>query len=193
MEISEESICKIESLNIIGFLASIKKNGSENKYLIALSQNKEALDLNNELEFSQMNGNKYKFSLINHFTKIININDKFIYVINILKEDNLDLLKFIEIDLSDCTKYKNESIFVLFYNEMGSEGFIMGKIKNTENKTMEINHNIIRVEEKGLAGSPVILNSNSKVIGIHCGAEWTDSSSKCILINEIVKELNLKN
>ena len=69
----------------------------------------------------------------------------------------------------------------------------MGKIKNIENKEMEINHNIIRVEKKAVAGSPVILNINSKVIGIHCGAEWTDSSSKCILISEIVKELNLKN
>ena len=193
METSEESLCKIESLNSIGFLASIKNEETEHKFLIALSHDKEPQPLKNELEFTLMNGETNKLSLTNHFTKIINFYEKYVYVIKILKEDNLDLLKFIEIDLDDCNKHKNESIFVLFYNEMSNEDFIMGRIKNIENKQMEISHNIIRVEEKGIAGSPVILKSNSKVIGIHCGAEWTDSFSKCLLISEIFKELSLDN
>ena len=46
-----------------------------------------------------MNGETNKLSLTNHFTKIINVNEKFVYVINILKGDNLDTLKFVEIDL----------------------------------------------------------------------------------------------
>ena len=99
-----------------------------------------------------MNGERSKLSLTNHFTKIINVIEKYVCVINIVKEDNLDLLKFAEIDLDDCNKYKNQSIFVLFYNEMSNESFIIGKIKNIENKEMEISHNIIRVEERGNAG-----------------------------------------
>ena len=193
MEISEKSLCKIESLNSVGFLASIKEGEKENKFIIALSQNNESLPLKNELEFSQISGETHKISLSNHFTKIININGKIIYAINILKEDNLDTLKFAEIELEDCNKYKSESIFVLFYNENSNESFIMGRIGNIENKEMEISHNIIRVEEQGNAGSPVILKNNSKVVGMHCGAEWIDDNSKCILIGEIVKELNLKN
>ena len=49
-----------------------------------------------------------KFSLINPFAKIINVNDKYVYEINILKDDILVHLKFIEIDLDDCNKYINE-------------------------------------------------------------------------------------
>ena len=113
METSEESLCKIESLNSIGFLASIKKGETKHKFLIALSHDKKPQPLKNELEFTLMNGETNKLSLTNHFTKIINVNEKFVYVINILKGDNLDTLKFVEIDLEDCNHIKMNPF--LFY------------------------------------------------------------------------------
>ena len=109
---------------------------------------------------------KYK-RYIRCFEKPIDIT-----IIEILEEDNIknEEVKFLEFDLEYCNGYEsnfNKDIYSFQYDfgrDIPDLGY--GKILRINNH-FEFEHNIDT--DFGSSGSPIILNENNKVIGIHKG------------------------
>lgn len=104
-------------------------------------------------------------------------------------ENFINDIKFLDYDLNfikGYNQYKNIEVFSLGYPYGGNLTSDSGII--TEIKGWELYHNINT--EVGYSGSPIILFTTLKVIGIHKGGETKKNINFGIFIGEILKEIN---
>lgn len=129
-----------------------------------------------------------KFELKNHFAKYFKEFDATVIELN-NSDDFINNIKFLDYDLNFIKgyfQYKNIEVFSLGYPLGGKlksdNGFI------TEIKGVELYHNINT--EVGYSGSPIILFTTLKVVGIHKGGEPRKNINVGIFIGEILKQIN---
>ena len=176
----EESICKIycrKGGNGTGFFCLIPFPNKFNLLPVLITNNhvleKEDIKLNSKIKFTLNNDNKQFEIFIDNKRKVFT-NDKFdITIIEIKKNDNLKLDKFLEIDdqiFKDNPNdiYKQISIYIIYYPSIKKPAFANGIIKVIEEDNYNIHHLCSSVP--GSSGSPIINLKNNKVIGIHKGA-----------------------
>lgn len=129
-----------------------------------------------------------KFELNKHFIKFFQDADATVIELN-NSEDFINDIVFLDYDLNflkGYLQYKNIEVF--------SVGYLYGdKIHSDSGKIIEINgfelyHDINT--EVGYSGSPIILCTTLKVIGIHKGGERKKNINFGVFIGEILKEIN---
>ena len=129
-----------------------------------------------------------KFELNKHFIKFFQDADATVIELN-NSEDFINDIVFLDYDLNflkGYLQYKNIEVF--------SVGYLYGdKIHSDRGKIIEINgfelyHDINT--EVGYSGSPIILCTTLKVIGIHKGGERKKNINFGVFIGEILKEIN---
>jgi len=192
-----KSVCKIfyekivdgkrEIENATGFFMKINK---ELKYLFTCNHVLSKDIINESINIKTHNKKEIKFELKNRNIEIIDIamieikeNDEFIKDIDFLDYDSNYIKGYDE-------EYRDKEIFALQYPKEKIEDK-SGKIK----KIMEIsNTNYYEFEhsidtDKGSSGSPIILASISKVIGIHKHGD--NKIHYGTFIREIFKNKNL--
>ena len=129
-----------------------------------------------------------KFELKNHFIKYFKEFDVTVIELN-NSDDFINNIKFLDYDLNfikGYLQYKNIEVFSLGYPRGGKlkhdNGFI------TEIIGAELFHNINT--DVGYSGSPIILFTTLKVVGIHKGGEPKKNLNVGIFIGEILKQIN---
>ena len=169
---ASEAVCKItikkNNANATGFFLEISslKCLLTNYHVIS----KDLVDTNSEIEIETYSKIKVVIQLnkneryIKYFEK-----PKDITVIQINNSDEINkYIKFLQYDLnysSGYQIYKNVDIFALEHPRGNDVGGAAGKIIRISN--YEFYHNIDT--DIGSSGSPIILSSNLKVVGIHKG------------------------
>ena len=152
---------------------------------------KEIVDVNSIIEIKNNSNNKIDLKLNKNERFIKFFKDDDITVIQIKNTDGINkYFKFLNYDLNykdGFKKYKDASIFVAHYP--GNEA------ENASGKIIEINGNEFTHEactDAGSSGSPVILISNSRVIGIHKGgnSDCDELINYGTFIGAIFEEIN---
>ena len=179
IEQSEKSICKIkckEGGYGTGFFCIIPFPDKFHQLPVLMTNNhvidKEGIIKGNKIQFT-INNDKINVEIIIDDIRRIYTNKKYdITIIEINKNDKLDMNSFLEIDyqifkdnLNDI--YKNKSIYLIGHPK-GESTYSMGLIKYINEKNYDIRHTC--KSYPGSSGCPIINLSNNKVIGIHKGA-----------------------
>ena len=127
-------------------------------------------------------------------------------IIEILKEDEIfkKINNYFEIDTyimnnESQNNYLNQDICIVQYPDGGELSFAQGGIQCFDN--YKIKHLVST--HHGSSGSPILLQNNFKIIGIHkaasvkknenIGISMKDILIECKLNNEIICECNIKN
>ena len=114
-----------------------------------------------------------------------------ITIIEIKKDDGLDLESFLEIDNinnNPIEYYNQKSVYLLQFPNDKEADFSNGDIKSLDNYTIYHTCNTI----KGSSGSPIINILNNKVIGIHRGSKGVFNYNLGTLIKMPIEDFNLK-
>ena len=150
---------------------------------------KEIVDVNSIIEIKNNSNNKIDLKLNKNerFIKFFPKDD--ITIIQIKNTDGINkYFNFLNYDLNykDGFKtYKDAPIFIPHYPE--------NNVENVSGKISEINDNEFTHEactHEGSSGSPVILISNSKVIGIHKEGNFDENVNYGTFIGVIFEEIN---
>ena len=167
-EKSENSTCKINYLGILGTGFFFKYN--KDKYYLmtnnhvldnnAINNNELLIIYKNKEEIIKLNGDRLKLT-----------NKKLDYtIIEILEEDEIfkKIKDYFEIDNyimnnESINNYKNQDICIVQYPEGGNLSFAQGGINSFDN--YKIKHLVST--HHGSSGSPILLQNNFKIIGIH--------------------------
>ena len=170
------------------FFINIINNGNDFRFLVACFDfsPKELENQKIELEINK----KEKISLFidyNHiledpfYISVIQIKDKDKNIIN-----NFEFLTCDENYIHGYNQYEDKDVFTLKYQEGVGFAYKIGKIMKIDEKD-EFTHNI----QTGLdsAGSPIILLSDSKIIGIQKNGTRTEKFYKGIFLGKILDEL----
>jgi len=153
------------------------------------------VDKNLCIEVSNNSGVKEKLILNKKERYIKFFEQPDITVIEIKKTDKINkLFKSLKPDLNfqnGFNTYKNEKIFILehpYGKELKTAGGNIYDIEKVENKNFRFYHKICTAE--GSSGSPMILISNSKVVGIHPGGLREGNENLGTFIGVIFHEIN---
>ena len=165
-EISK-SICKINvgDAEGTGFLIEILKK----KYLMTCEHviTKDLIDKNENIEitFNKTIKKNIRLDVTKRFIRALRNNGKDIdaTIIEILEEDNIDQNSFLEPDLKNINNSNKLLHKKIWIYEIKTQKLSQGEIIKIENN--EFVHNA--TTESGFSGSPVLLENNKKVIGIH--------------------------
>ena len=196
-----KSICKIkikegEGSSGTGFFAKIPFPDSYN-YLPVLMTNNHIIEnnMNNKYEIvvQETNDNNLKtIKLFFNDSRLFYTNKEYdITIIEIKKDDGLDLESFLEIDNinnNPIEYYNQKSVYLLQFPNDKEADFSNGDIKSLDNYTIYHTCNTI----KGSSGSPIINILNNKVIGIHRGSKDVFNYNLGTLIKMPIEDFNLK-
>jgi surface protein len=127
--------------------------------------------------------------LLHHKKKIIQIINKpyDITAVEILEDDKIKNITFLDYDYNDMNKYINEEVFILQHPNGKELHIASGTIININKKIYEFEHTLDT--DNGSAGSPVIRTDNCKVIGIHKKRIEESDNKKGSFINLIVQKI----
>ena len=171
----KKSICKIITKDykiISGYFCIIKYPDIFNYLPVLIINNYEFgendIIIDKRIEFI-LNSNEKSYILIDESRKLYMNKNYNIIIIEIKKNDKIDINQFLEID-DDIYKdninniYKNKEIYEIYYNKDGDIQYFFGKIKkvdddyNIEYFNSYDSHNYI---------NPIINLNNNKLIGIN--------------------------
>ena len=176
-----KKICKINSIHF-GTFCHIK---TKNMNVLLTNYIDEDDDFINKanLEYQIIGSNeKKKINMKKDRFKLTDKDLKFA-IIEILEEDKVS--NFIEIDNGHKfpEEYKNQDITYICESKKAKEGLIMsdGKISDIENMHFNYRGNLINSN-----GTPLMLKSNSTLIGLNVGER------KALSIKEIINKMELK-
>ena len=204
---SENSTCKINYMGKLGTGFFFKYNNDKyyfmtNNHVLdinAINNNELSIIYKNKEEIINLNGDRLKLS-----------NKKLDYtIIEILEEDEIfkKIKDYFEIDNyimnnESQNNYKNQDICIVQYPDGGDLSFAQGGINSLDN--YKIKHLVST--RHGSSGSPILLQNNFKIIGIHkagyinnnenIGIYMKDILINCFnikLTNEIICEYNIQN
>ena len=173
-------ICKIlcdDKKTGTGFFCKIQISGEFNYIPVLITNNhvlgEKDITKGNSIKFT-LNDDKVSHQIfIDEKRKCYTDEDLDVTIIEIKKEDNIELKTCLDIDDNIYVEipddfYKNKSIYLLHY-ELGDKIEVsFGSIKNIK-EDFTINHACST--DKGSSGGPIINSLNYKVIGIHKGAK----------------------
>ena len=200
-QIKSKLICKIKKDDGklgTGFFAKIPFPDSLT-YLPVLMTNNHIIEdnINNKYEifFPETKYYEYKaLKLVFDDSRRFYTNKKYdITIIEIKKDDGLDLESFLEIDYeinNQKEDSKQESIYVLQYPNDKNVDFSMGVIKNIELDNYTIEH--LCDTKPGSSGSPIIKVLNYKVVGIHRASRAIPICNLGTLIKFPIEDFNIK-
>ena len=146
------------------------------------------------VELINNNGDKFTIKLDKKERIIICISKPYdITAVEILEKDKINNIKYLDyIYDDDMNKYINKEVFILQHPEGKELHLSSGIIKNIDKKIYEFEHTLDT--EYGSSGSPVLLNENCKVIGIHKKRIRESDDKKgtfiFILIEKIIEKYN---
>ena len=200
MEASSKSIqifkrifCEINNNNQkeIGFFCKIFSSNT-NELIPALITNATILPFSEiipgkKIEFI-FNNNSYVLTIDDTRKIYRNKDDYNITIIEIKKEDNLDINLFVDIELNDglnLDDFKKKSIFLLI-KENDTIKFKECKIIGLGQKDFEIEYSCDL--DKEVYGCPIVDIINNKIIGIHKNYDMEEKISKGILLNTPIKK-----
>ena len=133
-------------------------------------------------------GEEFKV-LLHHKKKLIQtINKPYdITAVEILEDDKIKNITFLDYDYDFMNKYINEEVFTLQHPNGKGLHIASGTIININKKIYEFEHTLDT--DNGSAGSPVIRTDNCKVIGIHKKKIEESDNKKGSFINLIVQKI----
>ena len=192
------SICKLSIPNIKGKIIM-------GTCFFMYIMNKKFLITNNHVISNNLIHNKKDITVINNDGEefIIKLSKKEriketivkpydISAIEILDNEKINNIKYLDYDYNDINKYKKKEIFILQHPKGKELHIASGTINNINKKIYEFEHNLDT--DYGSSGSPVILIENCKVIGIHKKRNKDDDNKKgtfiCKLVDKIINKLN---
>lgn len=170
-------ICKINKNNSYkgtGFFCNIPFPDKNNllPVLITNSQvlGKDDINEGKQINISTNNDNiSYQIIIDESRKKYINSRSFEITIIELRKDDGLDIESFLEIDENIYEDnlnqiYKDKEIYLLHYTLNGNVQYSIGLIKNIDEDNINIMHSC--PYQTGFLGSPLLNLSNNKVIGV---------------------------
>ena len=172
----ENNVCKILKINEnkgTGFLCKIPYPNQFKLFPCLITNNhalnEKDLEINKTIQISFDDDKIEKFLLIDESRKIFTNEELDVSIIEIKPELN-GINNFLDVDgniyeNNDNLNYKNKSIYILQYPNGQKSSFKVDLIKEIDGK--DIMH--FCSTDKGSSGSPILLMSNFKVIGIHKG------------------------
>ena len=178
-----------------GFFTKIPFPDDENLLPVLITNNhiidESYLKNNKEIIISQDDDNRIKLVLKN---RIIYTNEKNDITIIEIKENKDNIKYFLELDknINTSFSYYSESIYILQYFSLHSLSVSFGITKQMDNKK---ENNFIHFcnTEPGSSGSPLLLLSTNKVIGIHVGSSKYNNCNIGLFLNEIIIDFNRQN
>ena len=133
-------------------------------------------------------GEKFSIKLDKEERIIICISKPYdITAIEILEKDKLDNIKYLEYVYDDMNKYINKEVFILQHPEGKELHIASGIIKNIDETIFEFEHTLDT--DYGSSGSPVLLNENYKVIGIHKKRIKENDNKKGTFIGKLIETI----
>ena len=199
----ENIACTVKCNNsfLIGFICNIK---IPNKKCIlstlittsqTLGKNENDIELNKNIEI-HLNYSKAQYNIkIDNSRKIYVDKENDITIIEIKKEDGIDINNLLEIDLNkseeDIINCKNsETIYLLNYKYNTKIIKYLCQIKN--DKEQKMNFYYLSKDVDPLPGCPLLLfserDNNTTIIGIHKEVNEKDKDYKGIFIKDIIKK-----
>ena len=178
LNIQNTCCCKIETKNIYGsgILCNIPFPDFFHLLPVLITNNHvlnaEDIKMNKEINFS-LKDNMYQYKIKIDESRITYTNSTLdITFIEIKKQDNLEINKFIGIDEgiyegNPYKNYKGKEIYLLHYPKGYDSEFSLSEIINIDPDNFRIRHKCS--SEKGSSGGSLINSLNFKVIGIHKG------------------------
>ena len=141
-----------------------------------------------------INNDLKKFNILIDNTRKTYTNEIYdVTIIEIKKDDNIDLNSFFELDNQIFKENSNEiftncQIYLLHYPNGLKMEISNGVIKSiNEDKDNSTIYYLCDVN-KGFLGGPIINNTNFQVIGIHKGGEGAKNDSLGTLLNQPIKK-----
>ena len=176
----EQSICKIDLGDKLGtgFLCKIPFPTKFHYIGVLITNNhvlkEDYLKLNNNIKITLNDGKIERNILIDKTRKIFTNENMDVTILEIKEEDNINN-KYLDIDenifdeeLSKKIYEKDKIIYSLQYPQGKEVSFSVGKMNFISQKYKYYFHHLCSTIE-GSSGSPILLLSNYKVIGIHKG------------------------
>ena len=196
-----QSICKIITNNGPGSGFFLKFNAGLKTYKCLVTNEhvitKNLVDYNYQITVITEKGNQYGISLnknsrfIRCFPRPIDIT-----VVEILPNDKImNDIEFLSCDFnclnySSFNQYNGEYVYILQHPHGLPTEIATGKITGIRNG-FEFTHSVNT--DPGSSGSPVILNSNNKVIGIHKGGDKYVKINYGTFIGKLIEEIQKNN
>ena len=173
----KNNICRLNNDLLLGTFCHIK---TKNIYILLTNYTEDEFMLNKKLEYQIIGENEKKDIDMEKYRIKITDESLNISIIEILEEDKVS--NFIEID-DDYNKapkeYNNQDIKYIYQSKKGFN-FCEGKIKEVSKEV----HFIYKGNLTNHKGSPLILKSNSKLIGLSIGEK------KALSIKTIINKIN---
>lgn len=199
IEILKNNLCQVNcdnGKNGNGFFCNIHFPNISNLLPVLIIDNY-ILDKNDTLigktiNIKMSNNNSSSYTIFIDKERKIYLNDKKynITIIEIKKNDGLNIKSFLEIDKSIYNNnlneiYKNKQIYLAFNEFENYINYFFGKIQSINE------HNIIClcIFEEDYSGGPIILENN-KLIGIHKGYNPINNYNFGIFIKSIIEDFN---
>ena len=196
----ETCVCKIHKINEYGTGFFIKINYKSKLMPVLITNNhvlsQKDLEINEFITISLNNEKEFKQIKIDDSRLYFTNKERDITIIE-LKEEIDNINNFLELDdkLNNEHElyediYTNSPIYIINYPKGKNLELSYGFITNI--KKEKIKH--LCSTENGSSGSPILLLSNNKVIGIHIGAYKDDNKNLNVgvLINFFIDEINQK-
>lgn len=196
-----QSVCKIIVNNGTGSGFFLKFNAGLKTYKCLVTNEhvitKNLVDYNYQITVITEKGNQYGISLnknsrfIRCFPRPIDIT-----VVEILPNDKImNDIEFLSCDFnclnySSFNQYNGEYVYILQHPHGLPTEIATGKITGIRNG-FEFTHSVNT--DPGSSGSPVILNSNNKVIGIHKGGDKYVKINYGTFIGKLIEEIQKNN
>lgn len=198
---SKESLCSITINNKgqkghgTGFFCIIPFPDKIKRLPVLITNNhvlgREAISKSNKIKLSLNDEIIQKELIIDEARKTYTNEQYDVTIIEIMKEDNLDFDKFLEIDenifvLNVCQKFRHQSIYLLYYSINEKSTFSNGKIDKVDEKDKyTIYHKCSTFP--GSSGCPIMNLNNNRVIGIHRGELRNEEYNIGIIITIPIK------
>jgi hypothetical protein len=197
-------ICKIKSkdgineINGTGFFAKIPFPNNFTYLPVLMTNNhiiKDNMNDKYEIYFPETKYNKFKsIKLFFDDSRRFYTSKKYdVTIIEIKKDDGLDLESFLEIDYvndNQIEDYKQKSVYLLQYPNEKNVDFSIGVIKDIGFDNYTIEH--LCNTDKGSSGSPIINVSGYKVMGIHRASSEIFQCNLGTLIKVPIDDFNIK-
>ena len=192
IEQSKRYLCKINNGVGSGFFCAIPFPDKYNKLPVLITNNhvlKEKDIINGKkIEFS-VDNNKFKFEIIiDEYRKTYTNKMYDITIIELKEKDGVDINSLLEIDeqiFDDNLQeiYEKKTVYIIQYPQGNINKFSHGIIKGIEN--YDIEH--LCQTLSGSSGSPILILSTNKVIGVHKGSSPMNWNVGTILKEPILK------
>ena len=191
----EQCICKFKNFEKInGFLCKISFPNQNNLLPVLIISNYLLIKNEKNIYFST-NNDKINYTItIDKTRKIYGDETNNLYIIEIKKDDGIDIDTFLEIDEDIYKNEKNKDfndipIYLIYYSDTNNPEFSLGSIKIITNKN---NFDYFCANNPDTFGIPIINLLNYKIIGIKKESNKEIKINKGIFIKPVIDILNNK-